>query len=103
MEEFKLILIGKGGVDKTAFVKMNMPGAFNEKKYVAILGDEAIPLVFHTTKGPRPAQRLTLPHAVVGPTFVSVLRQSAQSLIQIFPHANGHTSDSTFPRSLLLQ
>jgi len=35
--EFKLILVGDGGVGKTTFVKRHLTGEF-EKKYVATLG-----------------------------------------------------------------
>lgn len=35
--EFKLILVGDGGVGKTTFVKRHLSGEF-EKKYVATLG-----------------------------------------------------------------
>ncbi len=48
----------------------------------------------------RPAQRLTLPHAVVAPTFVSELRQSTQCLIQIFPHAKGRTPGFLSPANM---
>ena len=49
--EFKLILIGDGGVGKTTFVKRHLTGEF-EKKYVATLGVEVHPLLFHTNRGP---------------------------------------------------
>jgi len=49
--EFKLILVGDGGVGKTTFVKRHITGEF-EKKYVATLGVEVHPLVFHTNRGP---------------------------------------------------
>jgi len=48
--EFKLILVGDGGVGKTTFVKRHLTGEF-EKKYVATLGAEVHPLVFHTSMG----------------------------------------------------
>ena len=51
MPEFKLILVGDGGVGKTTFVKRHLTGEF-EKKYVATLGVEVHPLVFHTNRGP---------------------------------------------------
>jgi len=50
MPEFKLILIGDGGVGKTTFVKRHVSGEF-EKKYVATMGVEVRPLRFHTTFG----------------------------------------------------
>ena len=51
MPEFKLILVGDGGVGKTTFVNRHLTGEF-EKKYVATLGVEVHPLVFHTNRGP---------------------------------------------------
>jgi len=48
--EFKLILVGDGGVGKTTFVKRHLTGEF-EKKYVATLGVEVHPLEFHTNHG----------------------------------------------------
>jgi GTP-binding nuclear protein Ran len=73
--EFKLILVGDGGVGKTTFVKRHLTGEF-EKKYVgeyskafkhskqrspadhalyplftATLGVEVHPLIFHTNRG----------------------------------------------------
>lgn len=48
--EFKLILVGDGGVGKTTFVKRHLTGEF-EKKYVATLGVEVHPLPFHTNRG----------------------------------------------------
>jgi len=46
-----LILVGDGGVGKTTFVKRHLTGEF-EKKYVATLGVEVHPLLFHTNRGP---------------------------------------------------
>jgi len=46
-----LILVGDGGVGKTTFVRRHLTGEF-EKKYVATLGAEVHPLVFHTSMGP---------------------------------------------------
>lgn len=48
--EFKLILVGDGGVGKTTFVKRHVTGEF-EKKYVATLGVEVYPLRFDTNMG----------------------------------------------------
>eukprot|EP00178_Gracilaria_changii_P027639 TRINITY_DN8980_c0_g1_i1.p1 TRINITY_DN8980_c0_g1~~TRINITY_DN8980_c0_g1_i1.p1 ORF type:complete len:244 (+),score=50.21 TRINITY_DN8980_c0_g1_i1:70-801(+) len=50
MPTFKLILVGDGGTGKTTFVKRHLTGEF-EKKYVATLGVEVHPLVFHTNRG----------------------------------------------------
>ena len=49
--EFKCILVGDGGVGKTAFLKRHMSGEF-ERKYVATLGVEVHPLLFLTNRGP---------------------------------------------------
>lgn len=48
--EFKLVLVGDGGVGKTTFVKRHLTGEF-EKKYVATLGVEVRPLDFVTNFG----------------------------------------------------
>jgi GTP-binding nuclear protein Ran len=48
--QFKLILVGDGGVGKTCFVKRHLTGEF-EKKYVATLGVEVHPLPFRTNCG----------------------------------------------------
>jgi len=49
--EFKLILVGDGGVGKTTFVKRHITGEF-EKRYVATRGVEVHPLKFSTNLGP---------------------------------------------------
>lgn len=49
--EFKLVLVGDGGVGKTTFVKRHLTGEF-EKKYVATMGAEVHPLPFATSYGP---------------------------------------------------
>ncbi|KAI7688150.1 hypothetical protein SSS_00897 [Sarcoptes scabiei] len=51
MPSFKCLLVGDGGTGKTTFVKRHLTGEF-EKKYVATLGVEVHPLVFHTNRGP---------------------------------------------------
>merc|ERR1719329_1670877 len=48
--EFKLVLVGDGGVGKTTFVKRHLTGEF-EKKYIATLGVEVHPMQFFTSKG----------------------------------------------------
>ena len=47
---FKLVLVGDGGVGKTTFVKRHLSGEF-EKKYVATVGAEVHPMEFTTSKG----------------------------------------------------
>ena len=48
--EFKLVLVGDGGVGKTTFVKRHKTGEF-EKKYVATVGAEVHPMDFTTNRG----------------------------------------------------
>lgn len=48
--EYKLVLVGDGGVGKTTFVKRHLTGEF-EKKYIATLGVEVHPMPFYTSKG----------------------------------------------------
>ena len=48
--EYKLILCGDGGTGKTTFVKRHLTGEF-EKKYIATLGVEVHPMIFHTSRG----------------------------------------------------
>jgi GTP-binding nuclear protein Ran len=48
--EFKVVLVGDGGVGKTTFVKRHLTGEF-EKKYVATQGAEVRPLPFSTSYG----------------------------------------------------
>lgn len=48
--EYKLVLVGDGGVGKTTFVKRHLTGEF-EKKYIATLGVEVHPMPFFTSKG----------------------------------------------------
>lgn len=49
--EFKLVLVGDGGVGKTTFVKRHLTGEF-EKKYIATQGVEVSSIVFFTNRGP---------------------------------------------------
>lgn len=49
--EYKLVLVGDGGVGKTTFVKRHLTGEF-EKKYIATLGVEVHPMIFYTNHGP---------------------------------------------------
>jgi GTP-binding nuclear protein Ran len=49
--EFKVVLIGDGGVGKTTFVKRHITGEF-EKKYIATQGVEVSSIVFYTNHGP---------------------------------------------------
>jgi GTP-binding nuclear protein Ran len=49
--EFKLVLVGDGGVGKTTFVKRHLTGEF-EKKYIATQGVEVTNIVFYTNHGP---------------------------------------------------
>jgi len=51
MPQFKILLVGDGGVGKTTYVKRHLTGEF-EKKYIATIGAEVHPLVFHTNRGP---------------------------------------------------
>uniref|UniRef100_A0A7S4GPT1 GTP-binding nuclear protein n=1 Tax=Oxyrrhis marina TaxID=2969 RepID=A0A7S4GPT1_OXYMA len=48
--EFKLVLVGDGGVGKTTLVKRHLTGEF-EKKYIPTLGVEVHPLKFNTNCG----------------------------------------------------
>ncbi|KAH7648522.1 GTP-binding nuclear ran tc4 [Cryptosporidium xiaoi] len=49
--EFKLALVGDGGVGKTTLVKRHLTGEF-EKKYIPTIGVEVHPLKFNTDFGP---------------------------------------------------
>merc|ERR1711900_74869 len=48
--DFKLVLVGDGGVGKTTLVKRHLTGEF-EKKYIPTLGVEVHPLKFTTNCG----------------------------------------------------
>ncbi|CDR94568.1 GTP-binding nuclear protein Ran, putative [Babesia bigemina] len=50
MPQFKLLLVGDGGVGKTTLVKRHLTGEF-EKKYIPTLGVEVHPLKFRTNCG----------------------------------------------------
>ena len=47
---FKCLPIDDGGTGKSTFVKRHMTGEF-VKRYVATLGVEVHPLIFHTNRG----------------------------------------------------
>jgi GTP-binding nuclear protein Ran len=49
--EFKLVLVGDGGVGKTTFVRRHLTGEF-ERKYIATQGVEVNSLMFFTNYGP---------------------------------------------------
>eukprot|EP00753_Platysulcus_tardus_P010835 PLAT3097.1.p1 GENE.PLAT3097.1~~PLAT3097.1.p1 ORF type:complete len:234 (+),score=112.25 PLAT3097.1:54-704(+) len=51
MPEFKMLLVGDGGVGKTTFVKRHQTGEF-EKKYIPTMGVDVHPLVFYTSTCP---------------------------------------------------
>ena len=48
--EFKMVLVGDGGVGKTTFVKRHLTGEF-ERKYIATVGVEVHPMEFNTSNG----------------------------------------------------
>jgi GTP-binding nuclear protein Ran len=50
VHEFKVILVGDGGVGKTTFIRRHLSGKF-EKRYIATLGVEVHPVDFHTNYG----------------------------------------------------
>lgn len=49
--EFKLVIVGDGGVGKTTFVKRHLTGEF-ERRYIATVGVEVHPMIFYTNHGP---------------------------------------------------
>jgi GTP-binding nuclear protein Ran len=48
--QFKVLVVGDGGVGKTTFVKRHLTGEF-EKKYLATVGAEVHPMKFWTNHG----------------------------------------------------
>ena len=48
--QFKFVLVGDSGTGKTTFLKCHLTGEF--EKYVATLGIEVHPHVFHINRGP---------------------------------------------------
>jgi GTP-binding nuclear protein Ran len=50
LSEFKLLLVGDGGVGKTTFIKSYLTDEF-EKKYITTLGVEVHPKPFFTNHG----------------------------------------------------
>jgi len=51
LAEYKLVLVGDGGVGKTVFVKRHLTGEF-EKKYIATVGVEVNSMTLFTNHGP---------------------------------------------------
>lgn len=49
--EFKVVLIGDGGVGKTTFIKRHRTGEF-ERRYIATQGVEVNSITFFTSHGP---------------------------------------------------
>jgi GTP-binding nuclear protein Ran len=49
--EFKVVLVGDGGVGKTTFLKRHLSGEF-EKRYIATQGVEVSSITFYTSHGP---------------------------------------------------
>jgi GTP-binding nuclear protein Ran len=47
---FKVVLVGEGGVGKSTFVRRHVTGEF-EKKYIATIGAEVHPMAFFTNVG----------------------------------------------------
>jgi GTP-binding nuclear protein Ran len=48
--EFKIVLVGDGGVGKTSFIERHKRGSFDEK-YVPTQGVDVTPLTFNTNYG----------------------------------------------------
>jgi GTP-binding nuclear protein Ran len=51
-QRFKVVVLGDGGVGKTAFLKRHRTGEF-EKRYIATMGVEVNPQPVHTSRGVR--------------------------------------------------
>lgn len=49
--QFKIVLVGDGGVGKTTFIKRHQTGEF-EKRYIATQGVEVSSITFATSHGP---------------------------------------------------
>lgn len=49
--QFKVVLVGDGGVGKTTFVRRHQTGEY-EKKYIATQGVEVSSITFSTSHGP---------------------------------------------------
>lgn len=49
--KIKVVVVGDGGVGKTAFIRRHLTGEF-EKRYISTKGVEVIPIAFNTNKGP---------------------------------------------------
>jgi len=50
LKRYKIVMVGDGGVGKSAFIKRHRTGEF-EKKYIATMGVEVNPLPFSTNEG----------------------------------------------------
>lgn len=50
IKRFKIVLLGDGGSGKTAFIHRHLTGDF-QRKYIATLGVDVHPLLFHTNRG----------------------------------------------------
>eukprot|EP01122_Echinamoeba_exundans_P002103 TRINITY_DN12067_c0_g1_i1.p1 TRINITY_DN12067_c0_g1~~TRINITY_DN12067_c0_g1_i1.p1 ORF type:complete len:242 (-),score=74.63 TRINITY_DN12067_c0_g1_i1:780-1424(-) len=50
IQQFKVLLVGDGGVGKTTFVRRHKSGEF-ERRYIPTIGVEVVPLAWYTTQG----------------------------------------------------
>jgi GTP-binding nuclear protein Ran len=50
IRQYKVLLVGDGGVGKTTFVRRHKSGEF-ERKYIPTIGVEVVPLTWFTNKG----------------------------------------------------